>query len=174
MSLVTFSGERAQRTVVAPAARQPGVGFITGSGHGFPTRFTGQGRLSIFELGLYDAAEVRGKVVHLLACQTADQLGLDIVAKGCDAFFGYDVDFLFPLDKPGVFLDCDAAIDLRLADGLSAEEAYQAAIAEFETRIAQLKKDGQLWLASMLEFNKEHLCAPSVDGKWGNPQAQVK
>ena len=173
VTLTKFEGPQAVRNLVAPAAQGPAVEFITGSGHGFQNRFTGQARLSIFELGQYQPVEVRNKIIHLLSCQTAGQLGADVVTNGCRAFFGYDVDFLFPLDRPAVFLDCDSVIDLRLADGMSAEDAYAAAVQAFDDTIATLKKNGQAWLAAMLEFNRDHLCSPSVDRKWGDPRARL-
>ena len=173
MTVTTFAGPQADRTLVQPEIQQATVGFISGSGHGFPNRFTGQRRLSILELGQYNPPEVAGKIIHLLSCETAGLLGADLVAKGCLAFFGYDENFFFPLNKPEVFLDCDSVIDQRLADGLTAEEAHDEAIAAFDRRILQLLKAGNTFLAAALERNRDHLCSPSVDRKWGDPHARL-
>jgi hypothetical protein len=149
------------------------VSFVTASGHGFPARFTGQGRLSLWEVGHYQASEVAGKIVHLLACESARNLGVDVVEKGCRAFFGYDAVFIFPDTASELFLQCDAQIDIKLAEGRSAGEAYEAAIQAFNQRIALMLKAGKTWIAAALQRNRDHLCAPSVDPKWGDRNASL-
>jgi hypothetical protein len=37
------------------------------------------------------------KIAHFLSCKTAVSLGPDMVSRGCSAFFGYDIDYSFPM-----------------------------------------------------------------------------
>lgn len=170
-ALTPFGGIDAQRSIVAPVLRSSAANLITGSGHGFPERFTGQGRDPIFAVGAYDPAEVSGRIVHLLSCETAQQLGPDLVANGCRAFFGYDEVFVFPDMAADLFLVCDGEIDTQLAQGRTADEAYQAAIAAFNLRIAQMLQLGKTFVAAALARNRDHLCAPSTSSRFGDPNA---
>lgn len=167
-------GATATRADIKPAVDAVPVDFITGSGHGFPERFTGQNRDPVFAVGGYAPSEVAGTIIHLLSCETAQQLGVDVVANGCRAFFGYDAVFVFPDQAGRFFLESDAQIDLALAQGKTAEEAYDAAAAMFRKRIAQLLQTGNVFVAAALKRNLNHLCSPKQDPKWGDPAAKLK
>ncbi len=112
-------------------------------------------------------------MVHLLACYSALALGPDLVAHGCSAFFGYDTAFVMPLGRPAIFLECDAVIDRELAAGRTAAAVYERAHRAFTKRIAQLLAVKQPYLAAILEYNRDHLCAPSTDRRWGDPDATI-
>jgi len=172
-TLRSFAGDTSTRARVRSALKQAGVSAMTASGHGVETRFTGLNGQPILEVGAYDRVEVDGKIVHLLACLTAAQLGEDLVLNGCRAFFGYEVVFAFPLDNPEPFLACDAQIDRSLVDGRTAGGAYTDAFDAFTLEIQRLLAQGQPHLAAMLEYNRDHLCAPSVDVKWGSVAAAL-
>ncbi len=75
-------GPMARRIYVAPAAVASGVVYITGVGHGSHTIYTGCYYDPIFQVGCYAAAEPAGKIVHLLSCETARDLGPDFVKNG--------------------------------------------------------------------------------------------
>lgn len=169
--ITPVAGSDDSRPNVAEALRQQQGGYITGSGHGFPDQFTGAQQQPVVRVGQYAAVEVTGKIVHLLACECAAQLGPDLVSNGCKAFFGYDEVFTFPFANPTPFLECDSAIDLALTNGGTAGDAYDAAITAFNERIARLKRAGDVHHAAMLERNRDHLCAPSVDPKYGAEDA---
>lgn len=173
LTLQQFDGPQSSRASVAPALTAADVNYVTASGHGFENRFTGQDGLSLFEIGQYAPAEVHGKIIHLLACLTGQELGADLVAKGCAAFFGYDVVFVFPLGQPELFLECDAEIDRSLAAGKTCEDAYEDAFNAFTVRIEQLMALKKPYLAAALAFNRDRLCAPSVDAKFGSKSARV-
>ena len=173
LTLQRFDGPQATRASVAPALAAADVNFVTASGHGVEHRFTGQDGLSLLEVGQYAPGEAEGKIVHLLACLTGQQLGADLVANGCTAFFGYDVVFVFPLGQPELFLECDAEIDRALAAGKTSDEAYREAFNAFTLRIEQLMALGKPYLAAALAFNRDHVCAPSVDARFGSRSARV-
>ena len=187
LTLVALSGAGATREKVAAEAKGPNVRLITGSGHGTATAFNGAHSRALFVVGGFDPREVGGKIVHLLACQTGLQLGPDLVANGCDAFFGYDVDFAFSpfSDLAELFFDADSEIDRRLASGKTAAEAYAAAVARFDEHIDEVeeraakevnpaRKDVLLWTAATLEFNRDHLLGPRQAGSpMGRPDATL-
>lgn len=170
-----FGSTQAVRAQVAQALADPGVSFLSGSGHGLERQFTGQDGAAVLAVGAYSPVEVRNKIVHLLACHTAVELGPDIVRSGCQAFFGYDVAFLLPANAADLrlFLDCDAEIDRALVEGDSAEEAYDRAYDVYTTAIFSLFRAGKPHLAATLQQLRDHLCAPSVDAKYGRTDARL-
>src|SRR5687768_3997260 len=77
--LEKLQGPLARRVYVAPAAARAEIDYLTGVGHGVYDTFTGHHGDAIFRTGSFSAAEVTGKIVHLLSCQTARDLGPDFV-----------------------------------------------------------------------------------------------
>ena len=173
LTLQQLDGPESTRANVAPALTAADVNYVTASGHGFENRFTGQDGLPLLEVGQYAPAEVQGKIIHLLACLTGQELGADLIANGCTSFFGYDVVFLFPLGQPELFLECDAEIDRALGTGKTCEDAYNDAFDAFTLRIDALMALHKPYLAAALAFNRDRLCAPSVDAKFGSLSAHV-
>lgn len=174
--LVYCQEQAAFRENVESAAHRDDIAYITGSAHGSDTACFGYDSLPIFEVGVYEPEEVEGKVVHLLSCLTAAELGPDFVANGCHAYFGYKGSFSVPMWKPhfiDIFLECDSEIDLAFADGLTAEEVHDRVVTLYEQRISELNDAGELDAASMLEENLDYLCTPSVDSRWGDGQACI-
>lgn len=102
-------------------------------------------------------AELRGVVVHLLACKCAQRLGPALVAAGAAAFIGYDDDFLYDVDAPEDFFECDAEIVRALASGLAAEDAVERARRRGARAVARLRAEAEPYRAAMLQFNLEHL-----------------
>src|SRR5829696_459088 len=101
---------------VESKALQAGVVYVTGSGHGEPALFHGHMLNPVFEVGAYNSAAVNTKIIHLMSCQTARDLGPDFVGKGCLAYFGYAGDFLYDTAAKDTFFECDAEIDRAFAD----------------------------------------------------------
>lgn len=94
-----------------------GIKYITGVGHGEYNVYTGQNGEVIFKVDKYDKEEINGKIVHLLSCVTAKELGTDFVKNGCKAFFGYEQSFVFNWKYREIFFQCDSEIDFAFADG---------------------------------------------------------
>ena len=171
--IVRCQGFLARRIYVAPEAARDATIYITGVGHGSYTTYTGDYFDPIFDMENYQTEEVAGKVVHLLSCRTAASLGPDLVLHGCRAYFGYDENFTFIMKFSEIFFECDSAIDLRFADGLSAREVFNIVIELFDQRISELESAGHDYVASVLEYNRDHLRSPSVDARWGDPMATI-
>lgn len=173
LGMTRLTGAGATRAALSRELSAGGVALITGSGHGFSNRFTGQHREAVLQIGQYAPIEVAGSIVHLLACETGQALGANLVANGCHAFFGYDETFVFPVEVAPLFLEADSQIDLTLAAGRTAQEAYDAAVRMFNRHIRRLLVLGKPFLAAVLARNRDHLCAPTKDPKWGNPHASL-
>ena len=172
--LEKLQGPLARRFYVAPAAARPEIDYITGVGHGVYDTFTGHHGDVIFRAGAFQAAEVSGKIVHLLSCQTARELGPSFIRNGCAAFFGYDENFTFLFDFAERFFACDAEIDLAFAEGLTAKKVYARVRALFEKQIAELLAAGHVYVAATLRFDLDHLRSP-VDGRsWGSVRAKLR
>lgn len=154
-------GVMARRIYVAPRARQSGVVYITGVGHGSYKTYTGHYYDPIFDVGNYSADEPKGKIVHLLSCETARELGPDFVRNGCRAYFGYDEDFVFSPSDSAVFFECDSEIDRAIADGLTAAKVYARVEALFRRRIADFRAQGKQYQAAQLELDFDRLRCPS-------------
>ncbi len=122
-------------------------------------------------------AEVSGKVAHFLSCLTAQQLGPDFVAHGCRAYFGYDQNFVVVFGGyENYFFECDSAIDLGFADGLTAAEVYNKAAALYQQRAAELRATGTsggIYGANVLEYDLAHLQCPSTGARWRDKNAKL-
>lgn len=168
-----FSGKRARRDLVQAAVKDAQVQYITGVGHGLYNSYLGHADAPVFQVGQFSVEECNAKIVHFLSCLTALSLGPSLVSNGSRAFFGYDDYFTFNDKSRDAMLHCDSEIDRGFADGLTAHEVYQRTIDAFDAAIAEAKRTTKLYRASLLEFNRDHLCAPSVDGRFGAPNARL-
>ena len=140
--IIRCQGASARRDIVASEARRDDIIYITGAGHGDKRTYTGNCEPPIFQVGTYQPEEANGKVVHLLSCETAAELGPDFVKHGCRAYFGYNDNFTFPLIDifADLFLECASEVDRAFADGLTAEKVYDRVIARYNQGISELKE----------------------------------
>jgi intein/homing endonuclease len=107
-------------------------------GHGSPDTFTGQYVRRIF--WACDNAELAGRVVYLLSCETGQRLGPDIISKGGRAYVGYRTLFGFYLPdsrrpedvmndpKSRAFFEPVVTLLNALADGRTIGEAHRLSI----------------------------------------------
>ncbi len=150
--------------------------------------FTGDRGMPVFEVGHYSYEESKEKIIHLLSCSTAIELGSDMTQHGCLAFFGYDAPFIYVPDISEVFWECDSEIDRAFAQGMSAGEVYERATERYQQCIQNYKDKHITALIngeeretvallkrvfSLLEYNYNHLCSPSVDRRWGNVEVTL-
>lgn len=172
--IVRCQDQSARRFYVKSKLSQKDIVYITGVGHGTDTVYMGEDSNPIFDIGKYQPEELNNKIVHLFACQTAAELGPDFVKHGCLAFFGYDIEHIVYMHVSDAFFDCDSEIDRAFADGLTAEQVYVHAIEYYNRKISELKDGGHYKEAAALEHNRDHLCAPSVNPKWGDKNARLR
>ncbi len=134
------------RTNFVPQAKNGLTLYLSGIGHGNYTTYTGDGGNHILEVGQYDPAEVKDKAIHFLSCQTAAQLGPDTVAKGAKCYTGYTENFILQWDDPStpavdefqLFAKSDSTFDIMMANGATAQQAYNATIQAFNAAISQV------------------------------------
>ena len=167
-SVKILKGNTANRAYLAKELIKKEITFFSGSGHGLFDEFQGSDGTAALKLGGYNAAEVSGKIIHLLSCYTAFELGADLVLSGCIGFFGYDVPFSFFPHLIADFMAPDAELDTALADGKSAEEAHTLIINTYDQKIDQLESAGDLISAADMAVNRDHLCSPVKDSRWGS------
>jgi hypothetical protein len=142
------------------AVHDPSVVFITASGHGTSDGVAFVRNMSEDLLhsgpGFYDRKVFDHKIIHFFACDTARNLGPDLVGPdvndltGASAFFGYNADFSFAQNYDqdptlaGQFIDCDSAIDLALASGATVQQAFDAGANAFRSLIDKWRLESDL------------------------------
>lgn len=161
-----------------PLAKNSLTVYIGGIGHGAYTLYTGHGGNRILEVGAYDPSEVNGKGFHFLSCQTAAQLGPDIVAKGAKFYDGYTENFTFvwddastPVNEVQLFEKADSTFDLMIASGATAQQAHAAKTQAFNAAIAQVPGTAA---ASWLTFDRDHNKLLGAGGTTIQPSRKVK
>lgn len=150
------------RSKFIPEAKNGLTVYLSGVGHGNYTTFTGYLNDPILQVGAYDPAEVKGKSIHFLSCQTAGQLGPDTVANGAKSYAGYSENFILQWDDPStpavdefkLFAMSDSIYDLAMAFGLTAKQAYNITIAAFNAAISMVP--GTV-CATYLTWDRDHL-----------------
>ena len=159
-TVVALTGTDDTRANFAPAAKNPLTTYIGGVGHGNYDVYTGHWGDVLLKIGQYDAAEVKGKVLHFLSCRTGRDLGPDVVGNGGRAYAGYTENFTFvwdnaatPIDEFLLFVKADATFDLQMAAGTPAGTAYSATIQAFNAAIAQVPNTAA---ATWLTYDRDH------------------
>jgi hypothetical protein len=173
--ILKAQGDNANRNyVVSLLNSNQKVLYITGVGHGGYNIYTGQNYTEIFRVGNYNPSEVKDKVIHLLSCQIARDLGTDFVRNGCKAFFGYIENFSFTEEFSSIFFACDSTIDNTFTLGKSAEEVYTFTRSVYNVGINNLNENGHFYVAALLAGDLDYLRCPSIDVKWGDKNANIK
>ena len=144
-----------------PLAKSSLTVYLGGIGHGNYTTYTGDAFNVILQVGVYDPAEVSGKAIHFLSCETAGQLGPDTVSKGAKSYAGYTENFTFVWDDPNtpvnevqLFMQADSTFDIAMANGATAQQAYNNTVQAFNAGIAQVPNTTA---ASWLTYDRDHL-----------------
>ncbi len=161
------------------ALKKNRVTYISGIGHGSPTTFTGHLGSPILKVGSYNPEEVKGKTIHLLSCQTAKQLGPDLIRNGAKAYAGYYENFTFIYDQPAtpfddmeLFWQCDSTYDIMLAGGATVQEAHEATIRTYNACIAKPGVAGTA-TATWLTHDRNYFMTPVIDGKYGSKSTKL-
>lgn len=169
--VILLSGKAAVRQRVIAAIAENRAHFVSGVGHGRENSFCGYQNKAIFRVGRYQAEEVRDRVIHLLSCSTASNLGEDFLAKGCRAFFGYKEEFAVPFEDLAElnelaeeFFGSDAEIDRAFAEGLPVEQILDRVRRKFDENIARLDERGNREASAALESNRDLLIGLFAQG----------
>lgn len=161
------------------------ISYISAQGHGRPSLFTGDGGDAIFRSSASDQLmKLSSKIVHLLSCFTAAELGPEMVSKGVKAFFGYEKDFRFarskslsadPLtdDIASLFLNIATEVDRMVLLGATAREVHKRVIMLYDSAITEQTMINQD-IAARLNHNMRYFRSPEVDMLWGDKQARLE
>lgn len=158
-------------------AKNRRVVYLGGIGHGAPDCYTGHMNQPLLRVGFYDPAVVRGKVIHLLSCQTAKALGPDTVRNGARAYAGYFENFTFVYDNPAtpinemdLFWKADSTFDIVMANGGTVEQAHLATIAAYKAAIAAVPNTAA---ATWLNWDMNYLRDPVINAIYGDKAAKI-
>lgn len=94
---IALYGPLARRLPFTLAAPYSDVIIVVG--HGDSDVVTGQNDAAILKVGEYSEVEIRDKVIYCFSCQSADNLGPDLIKHGAAAFMGWTDDYLWLLDE---------------------------------------------------------------------------
>jgi len=137
MEITDLNGDDAVRSKVLEALGAADAIFVTGVGHGNKSKYTGQNYDEIF--WTCNCRELAARIVFLLSCVTAAELGPDAVNnKGCTCYIGYSETFGWiysppagdPLVDPVAKGFYEPVLELirKLMDGASTGDAFRASI----------------------------------------------
>lgn len=110
--------------------------LVIGVGHGESNRFTGWLNEIIFHTDTNEAA-LSNRIVYLLACVCAKELGPSIIANGGTSFMGFSDYFLWatqdsenPVDDKFAqpFMEINTKIAFDLLEGKTTGQAYRDAV----------------------------------------------
>jgi hypothetical protein len=137
--------ENANQSYVYNMIDQNDPGVIYGFGHGNQTRYTAQHREDIFNT--YECDKVKGRMVYLLSCLTAQALGPMMMEKGAVAYAGFNIEWTWvaeqDVNKNVIYVDpyddklakgfYESANELMVAlcNGLSFIEAVHASVQKY-------------------------------------------
>jgi len=173
--IVRAQGSNADETYVeAQLTSRKGkkIVYITGVGHGNYDRYTGHNGDVVFQVG-DNRKLVNNRVVHLLSCRTARDLGPDFVNDGCKAFFGYTENFSFYWGFEDIFFRCDSEIDKRFAYGATANIVYNKTKNIYEEAVDALIDEGHFYVAAVLQEDLDILRCPSIHANYGDKNARI-
>jgi len=141
------------------------IKYVSASGHGQLNELLGYtlpdstDKLeTVLKSNNYDTFEVERKIFHFLACNTGYEsvdkdafgLGENLVKTGALAFIGYKDKYSIKASEEIIiqghtmdewFIICDSEIDRALLMGQTVQQAYDAAIAKFNSTIAMMERD---------------------------------
>lgn len=144
---------------------------------GVTNLYRGYDAKCIFSEGRCANYNLRNLIIHLLACHTAERFGPDLIQNyDCSAFFGYDDAFAYPKDPTNRsevyrFFECDATVDLALAEGKTADAAFLRAHQTFHDNIDTLQNDGFYYAEACMDRIRDYFRGPTWS--YGNPRAKL-
>ena len=152
---------------------------IIGVGHGSPTEFCGHNDEVI--LNIISIPNVKGKVVILISCETAQGLGPSLINAGALSFIGWKDDLVWVMDADLAstpWSDKIAATSLMpVIDGLNAlfdgKTAGEALSIELEgySRNAEVEEDELV--KACLEFNHDNAVLLGNAGARVSPRPKI-
>jgi hypothetical protein len=168
--VVSLEGVNDARASFIPEAKNSRTVYISGVGHGSYTVYTGDQFNHILEVGGYAGAEVAGKVLHLLSCETGRTLCPDTVTNKAKAAVGYDENFVFDWTNANLYWQCDSQFDISMANGRTCGQAIADTVAKYNAAIASVP--GTSTAATLLS-DRDLLRSPVSGAAWGNQNQRI-
>jgi hypothetical protein len=168
--VVSLEGVNDIRASFIPNSKDYRTVYISGVGHGNYTTYTGHLQAAILQVGGYDGAEVKDKILHLLSCETGRTLCPDTVSHGAKAAVGYDENFVFDWANANLYWQCDSQFDISMANGKTVEQAIAATIAKYNAAIASVP--GTSTAATLLS-DRNLLRSPVSGPAWGSKTQRI-
>lgn len=134
--------------------------FVHGVGHGNETMYSVEDE-EITLTACQDDQIMKDRIVYLLSCRTAVELGPSMVSKGCFAYLGYRVDFTWiimppydpPTDMYGLsFMAATNAIAISILEGKTALTAYKKGVEIFNKEIDKWSKSEDVEASEMVHW----------------------
>lgn len=159
------------------------IKYISGQGHGRHSMFTGDAGEAIWKKANINESDFKGKIIHLLSCLTAAELGSTIIKKGAMAFLGYEKKFWFMRKKPletdplkdsiaTIFIDIALEIDRSLLSGGSVKQAHDNMMVRYDKMIDEIEASNQDAAARLL-WNRRYFRSGVIHNRWGDKNARL-
>ena len=169
-NVISLEGTNDVRAQFAMQAKSSTVVYISGVGHGGYQEYTGHDFDTILQVGNYNTAETKGKIIHFLSCETARDLGPNTILKGAKAYIGYTEDLLFKVQTADLFWKCDSTFDICMANGCTAGDAIYDTYMQYIT--VGVSVIGTV-TATLLFGDRNLLRSPSFGADWGSDSARI-
>jgi len=152
---------------------------IVGVGHGSPSEFCGHNDEVI--LNISKIPNVRGKIVVLISCETAQQLGPALINAGAISYIGFKDDLVWIVDADLASTPWSDKMALTvmgpitnclniILDGKTAGEAYSTMLKELSAN-AEVEEDELI--KSCLEFNQRNAVLLGDSGAKITPRPRI-
>lgn len=148
--------------------------YVSVNGHGNNTQVFGNGTEVLLDSSAGLPSSVSGKIFHLFACLTGNNLGPALVTAGAKAFIGYKVSYtviVTPWSNPSPFPD--TIIDNSLISGKTTRQAQRDSYRVFGAVIAYYTFQINPTLAGTFRNMRANLVGPDTDPKYGDPNAKL-
>jgi len=147
--------------------------LFAGVGHGWDFWWTCDLEMPVWWCGIHYCPhppdKLKGRIVYLLSCRTAKELGLMIIRYGARAFIGYKEDFIYCENVKGYFESANQIL-FSLLDGKSVYESVQDTKEKFNEWINYWKRTGH---PQSSEFIKYLIWDRDALTFYGNPCASI-
>lgn len=149
-------------------------------GHGTPSVFTVESMQTYIDsVSGMRMDDFKGRIVHLLSCETAQRLGPSLINHGADAYLGYSVPVVFgvrelglsmptPCAPPGdrydyyTFNDCDVEVERAMLKGATISEAAETSKNKYNEYVEKYTTGNwkDYWVAAysvrFLRYNRDN------------------
>lgn len=159
------------------AVRTENPSLVAGAGHGSADTWVGQyvpeeyGYSTL--LTTYNADLMKDRVVYLLSCLTAKELGPEIVRRGARAYAGYREEFVWTVESPespatdrlaAPFGAASTAFPKVLIGGRTVREARERTLEAYEAEMEEWERSEDPYAREVVKWLNWDMQALAVEG----------